>query len=331
MGFRNVQEFNLALIANQCWRIIHEPSSLWVKVLKERSFPNTSFLEAKKGSRASWAWTSLLEGRELLLNGAHWQVIDENSIKLWEDRWIPSLPARHPNPNEGEVIDRNQRVASIICEDTGVWNLENISSKISIHELSQIKELQIGDPQSNDRLVWPMGKNRGNYTVISEYYWIHCKDIRSRIQHPTSSLQISNQVIHAISCVSIVIRDARGKFVVARKSPLKAPKVSVAETIAVLEGCMLAKQLGIKDVVIEFDSKETISCLQSSIKNGSWEALPALRKIRKIKVPRSTNMVAEYMASPSIAKISVDTWVNRPPSSLVHILDKDGLPCPPSV
>ena len=79
-----------------------------------------------------------------------------------------------------------------------------------------------------------------------------------------------------------MIRDASGKFVAARKSPLKAPKVSVAETIAVLEGCMMAKQLGIKDVVLEFDSKETISCLQSSIENGSWEALHALRKIRNI-------------------------------------------------
>lgn len=58
--------------------------------------------------------------------------------------------------------------------------------------------------------------------------------------------------------VGIVIRDASGKFVAARKSPLKAPKVSVAETIAVIEGCMMAKQLGINDVGIESDSKETI-------------------------------------------------------------------------
>ncbi|CAN6557413.1 unnamed protein product [Malus baccata var. baccata] len=55
--------------------------------------------------------------------------------------------------------------------------------------------------------------------------------------------------------------------------------IQVLEAIAVLEGCMLAKRQGINDVVIECDSKETIFYLQSSIENGSWEALPTLRKI----------------------------------------------------
>lgn len=76
-----------------------------------------------------------------------------------------------------------------------------------------------------------------------------------------------------------MIRDAGEKFVAAIQSPLKVPKFSIAEAIVVLEGCMLAKQQGINDVVIESESKETIFYLQSSIENGSWEALPTLREI----------------------------------------------------
>ena len=63
--------FNDALLAKQCWIMILDPNSLWAVVLKARYFPNYSFLDAKKGYRTSWAWSSLLAGRDILCNGAH--------------------------------------------------------------------------------------------------------------------------------------------------------------------------------------------------------------------------------------------------------------------
>ncbi|KAM2541651.1 hypothetical protein TB2_021190 [Malus domestica] len=75
LGFRNFQEFNDALLAKQCWRLITEPNSLWARVIKAWYFPHCSFWEAKKGARASWAWSSLLSGRELLASESHWQIM----------------------------------------------------------------------------------------------------------------------------------------------------------------------------------------------------------------------------------------------------------------
>ncbi|KAM1984996.1 hypothetical protein ACFX16_013203 [Malus domestica] len=95
LGFRNFRTFNDALLAKQCRRLISEPHSLWASILKAQYFPHCSFLNVQRGSRTSWAWTSLLVGRDVLLKGAHWQIMDRKIVRLWVDKWLPSLLSGH--------------------------------------------------------------------------------------------------------------------------------------------------------------------------------------------------------------------------------------------
>lgn len=67
LGFREFEAVNDALLAKTAWRILNFPDELWVRVLKGIYFPK-SFLDAKKGGRASWIWHSMLEGRSVLMN-----------------------------------------------------------------------------------------------------------------------------------------------------------------------------------------------------------------------------------------------------------------------
>lgn len=76
-----------------------------MRFLKARYFPHTSFLEAKQGHCASWGWASLLEGRNIIMGGAHWQVMNGKNIKFWVDQWLPKLPAGHLSPLAGVQID----------------------------------------------------------------------------------------------------------------------------------------------------------------------------------------------------------------------------------
>ena len=50
LGFRDIELFNLALLAHQCWCILQEPTTLSAKILKALYYPNSSILEAPLGS-----------------------------------------------------------------------------------------------------------------------------------------------------------------------------------------------------------------------------------------------------------------------------------------
>ncbi|CAN6551855.1 unnamed protein product [Malus baccata var. baccata] len=111
-----------------------------------------------------------------------------------------------------------------------------------------------------------------------------------------------------------------------------------AEVMALLKGCELAAELGFRWIVAESDSLEVVSSLQGDISNGNWEVIPILKSTLRLGnsfqgcrwswVPKLANQLADCLASRTNLEMCGKTWVGRPLSSLVHILNKDGLPCP---
>ena len=55
MRFRNLEAFNLALLAKQEWQILSNPNSLMARVYKAKYFPYDDILNAKFGSNPSYA------------------------------------------------------------------------------------------------------------------------------------------------------------------------------------------------------------------------------------------------------------------------------------
>ena len=50
MGFKNLQAFNLAMLAKQGWRLISNPNSLVAQIYKARYYPHGDVFQAKLGS-----------------------------------------------------------------------------------------------------------------------------------------------------------------------------------------------------------------------------------------------------------------------------------------
>ncbi|KAL6185530.1 hypothetical protein ACLB2K_041662 [Fragaria x ananassa] len=176
MGFRDLHEFNLALIAKQAWRLTNDPNSLWARVLKGRYYPNCCFAVAKKGYRASLGWSSLLEARDFITKNNYWQIVSEAMVNIWTDCWLPPIDINdlvRPIHTTGLIPSHAPiMVEEIIDWDTRSWHLGNISHLIQQADLNRILSIPIGRREDPDRRIWPLTKH-GTFTVNSAYHWYH--------------------------------------------------------------------------------------------------------------------------------------------------------------
>ena len=46
-------------------------------------------MEAQNSRSASYAWTSILHGRDVLHRGCRWGIGDGKSVSIWQDFWLP--------------------------------------------------------------------------------------------------------------------------------------------------------------------------------------------------------------------------------------------------
>ena len=142
MGFKDLALHNDAILAKQVWCLLHNKTSLFYKVFKARFFPNYSIMEATDSRSGSYAWRSLLMGRDVLQRGARWQVGNGRTIKIWHHGWIPRknspFMASYQIESMGEAM-----VSSLIKESSRQWNEELIDSIFSHEEAALIKKIYI--------------------------------------------------------------------------------------------------------------------------------------------------------------------------------------------
>lgn len=59
IGFRNLRDFNLALLEKQGWRLQCRPDSLVSRLFKTWYYHDSRFVEAKLGNSPSFIWRSI--------------------------------------------------------------------------------------------------------------------------------------------------------------------------------------------------------------------------------------------------------------------------------
>ncbi|XP_019158935.1 PREDICTED: uncharacterized protein LOC109155745 [Ipomoea nil] len=121
MGFKRLQEFNLALLAKQGWRLLTNQKSLMARVFKARYFPSTSFYEAVLGGNPSYVWRSIMASQNLLKAGCRRRIGNGRNTRIWR---IPCLPdLQNPYVDSVQVANgHDMLVSDLINANTGSWN-----------------------------------------------------------------------------------------------------------------------------------------------------------------------------------------------------------------
>uniref|UniRef100_A0A2N9F4S2 Reverse transcriptase domain-containing protein n=1 Tax=Fagus sylvatica TaxID=28930 RepID=A0A2N9F4S2_FAGSY len=166
MGFRDLMQFNEALLAKQVWRLLHNRESLMYKVFKAKFFSNGTIMDARHSARASYAWKSILNARHVITKGSRWRIGNGCSTKIWSDKWLP--PPSSGKPLTPPCSLPHDAFVSNLILDAGIWNKPLIDQIFCPGDAQLIMGLVLSTRRVDDKLIWSREKN-GTYSVRSAY------------------------------------------------------------------------------------------------------------------------------------------------------------------
>ena len=108
------------MLAKQGWRLLQNLTSSITRLYKALYYPKGDSIKAQLGTTPPFSWRSILEAREVLVQGLRWQVRSGEKI----DKWIPDIYPRCPSsPQSG---DAPQLVSELINHFTRRWDQEKL-------------------------------------------------------------------------------------------------------------------------------------------------------------------------------------------------------------
>jgi hypothetical protein len=152
MGFRDLELFNVSLLGKHGWRLMTNPSSLCARVLKDRYYPHSEFLQATIPARSSATWRAIVAGREALQLGLLKRIGSGRSVNVWQDAWIPGTISMRPAAHIGreEIVF----VSDLIDDENGMWKVDKIRRNFIVPDADSILNIPLRRGGGEDFWAW---------------------------------------------------------------------------------------------------------------------------------------------------------------------------------
>ena len=138
--------------------------------------------------------------------------------------------------------------------------------------------------------------------------------------------------------IGVLARDCHGSLIDGSSLLCLSGSPLEAEARPALTAVTLANKFHHVPIIFESDSKVLVDCISMNDSAQNWKIAPIISKINHsttlngravwLWVHREANSAADLVASLVVRKKCPVVWIDRPPSSLVGVLSRDGLPCP---
>ncbi|XP_013624553.1 PREDICTED: uncharacterized mitochondrial protein AtMg00310-like [Brassica oleracea var. oleracea] len=167
LGFRDLKNFNLALLAKQLWRLLQYPNSLLARVLKGIYYRLSNPLNANKASTPSYVWKNLMAAQPLLKSGIQKSIGTGHNTLFWADPWLPTTSAR-PAITCGPSFNPSLKIADLLDPVSKTWKLDRLRELVRPSDIPLIKSLRPTRTPRAAIYFWNLTKS-GIYFVKSGY------------------------------------------------------------------------------------------------------------------------------------------------------------------
>ncbi|CAN1844985.1 Transposon TX1 uncharacterized 149 kDa protein [Linum perenne] len=168
MGFRNLMEFNKAMLGKQGWKLFTNPNTLVSRVYKAKYYPKEDFLRAKEGHNPSFVWKSIRESQTIVGQGFRWRLGNGRSVGIWKEPWLREEGNCRVETEAEEGLE-HWKVSDLAATDGRSWDDEIVRSVFVDRDIDAILKLRPLRPDMEDRVIWRWSLN-GEYTVRSAYH-----------------------------------------------------------------------------------------------------------------------------------------------------------------
>jgi hypothetical protein len=166
LGFRDIELFNLAMLARQAWRILLNQNSLSARILKAVYYPNDEFLDAALGLSPSQIWRALVEGRDVMKQGLIRRIGTGETTDAWNHNWLPRDFMLRPLVCHKE--DPPILVSSFIDDTTCTWKNNLLEECFLPMDCEIIRSIPLSSRRFDDTWAWHY-ERKGVLMVSSVY------------------------------------------------------------------------------------------------------------------------------------------------------------------